>query len=302
MTKTSAGLGFISLFLSVGCVSTGTYQRKESELAQLRTDSADRDRSADAERRRLQAALDRLNAEMSALSRKLATVSYERDALFEARSGDLALVNQLKKRLEALGQNVEALTREKGALAASMTDAYTRLQELNRQRLAAEQRAATFQSLVQRLQAMISTGQLEVVIRQGRMLIVLPNDVLFDSGRTQIKAQGRTALAAVAGALAPLRDRRFTVVGHTDDVPVHNARFRQNWDLSTARAVEVTLFLIESGLKPQALGAAGHGEYDPVVANDSDPHRAQNRRVEIELEPNITELPNLSTTAVAIRP
>jgi chemotaxis protein MotB len=302
MTNTRTGLGFIGLLLSMGCVSTGKYQRKETELAQLRNESAERDRAADAERRRLQAAIDKLNGEMSALGRKLATVSYERDALFEARNGDLALVNQLKKRLEALGQNVEALTREKGALAASMTDAYARLQELNRQRLAAEQRAATFQSLVQKLQAMISTGQLEVVIRQGRMLIVMPNDVLFDSGRTQIKPQGRTALAAVAGALATVRDRRFTVVGHTDDVPIHNARFRQNWDLSTARAVEVALFLIDSGLKPETLGAAGHGEHDPVVANDSEPHRARNRRVEVELEPNITELPGFSPTAVAVWP
>jgi chemotaxis protein MotB len=121
-----------------------------------------------------------------------------------------------------------------------MTEAYTRLQELNRQRLAAEQRAATFQSLVEKLQEMISTGQLEVVVRQGRMLIVMPNDVLFDSGRTQIKTQGGVTLTAVARALATVKDRRFTVVGHTDDVPIHNARFRQNWDLPTARAVEVS--------------------------------------------------------------
>jgi chemotaxis protein MotB len=302
MKKTTTGFGFTCLLLAVGCVSTGKYQRKEEELAQLRSDSTERDRAAEADRRRLQAAIDKLTGEISALSRKLATVSYERDALFEARNGDLALVNQLKKRLEALGQNVEALTREKGALAASMTDAYSRLQELNRQRVAAEQRAVTFQSLVEKLQEMISTGQLEVVIRQGRMLIVMPNDVLFDSGRTQVKAQGRVALTAVARALATVKDRRFTVVGHTDDVPIHNARFRQNWDLSTARAVEVSLFLIEAGLKPEVLGAAGHGEYDPVVANDSEQNRSKNRRVEIELEPNITELPSFSTTAVAVRP
>jgi len=166
MTKTTTGFGLICLFLAIGCVSTSKYQRKEEELAQLRSESTERDRAAEADRHRLQADIDKVKGEIGALSRKLATVSYERDALFEARNGDLALVNQLKKRLEALGQNVEALTREKGALAASMTDAYARLQELNRQRLAAEQRAATFQSLVEKLQEMISTGQLEVVIPQ----------------------------------------------------------------------------------------------------------------------------------------
>jgi chemotaxis protein MotB len=302
MTTTRTGLGLGCLLLVVGCVSTGKYQRKEGELAQLRAESSERDRAADVERRRLQGELDRLNAEMSALGKKLAMVSYERDALFEVRNGDLALVNQLKRRLEALGQNVEALTREKGALAAGMSDALARLQELNRQRLAAEQRAATFQSLVQKLQAMISSGQVEVVIRKGRMLIVMPTDVLFDTGKTTIKAQGRTALVAVARALATVKDRRFTVVGHTDDIPIHNGRFRQNWDLSTARAVEVTLFLIDSGLKPEILGAAGHGEHDPLLANDSDAHRAKNRRVEVELEPSITELPTLSSAGVAVSP
>jgi len=296
---TTRGLGVTCLLLSLGCVSTGKYRRKEAELAQVRTESVQRDRLADAESRRLKEEIDRLAAEMSALARKLATVSYERDGLFEARNGDLALVNQMKKRLEALGQNVEALTREKGALAATMTDAFARLQEVNRQRVAAEQRAATFQSLVQKLQSMISSGQLEVVIRQGRMLIIMPNDVLFDTGRTVIKPQGRAALVAVARALATVRDRRFTVVGHTDDVPIHNARFRQNWDLSAARAVEVALFLVDSGLKPEVLGAAGNGQYDPVVANDSDEHRAKNRRVEIELEPNFSELPSLVSPGIA---
>jgi chemotaxis protein MotB len=302
MTITRATLGLICAVLSVRCVSTSKYQRKEAELAQLRTDGAARERLAEAERQRLQGELQRLKGEMTALGRKLASVSYERDGLYEARGSDLALVNQMKKRLEALGQNVEALTREKGALAASMSDAYARLQELDRQRRAADQRAATFQSLVQKLQAMISAGQLEVVIRQGRMLIVMPNDVLFDTGRTVIKPQGRVALTAVARALATVPDRRFSVVGHTDDVPVHNGHFRQNWDLSAARAVEVVLFMVDAGLKPGVLGAAGHGEYDPVLTNDSGEHRAKNRRVEIELEPNITELPNLPTTTVAARP
>jgi chemotaxis protein MotB len=301
MTMTRTGLGLICVVLSVGCVSTSKYRRKETELAQLQSDSLERDRVAQAERRRLQGQLDKLHGEMTLLGRKLATVSYERDALYEARSSDLALVNQLKKRLEALGQNVEALTREKGALAASMTDAYARLQELNRLRLAAEERAVTFHSLVQKLQSMISAGTLEVMIRQGRMLIVMPNDVLFDTGRTAIKPDARAAVAAVARALTTVRDRRFTVVGHTDDVPIHNARFRHNWDLSTARAVEVALLLVDSGLKPEVLGAAGHGEYDPLMANDSDAHRAKNRRVEIELEPNITELPTMPTSAVAAR-
>jgi hypothetical protein len=73
MTKRTTGFGFICLLLAGGCVSTGTYQRKEDELTQLRNDSTESDRVADADRRRLQAAIDKLKGELSALSRTLAT-------------------------------------------------------------------------------------------------------------------------------------------------------------------------------------------------------------------------------------
>jgi chemotaxis protein MotB len=89
------------------------------------------------------------------------------------------------------------------------------------------------------------------------------------------------------------------VAGHTDDVPIHTSRFPSNWELSTARAVEVTKFLIQSGMRPDVLGAAGYGEFDPVTANDSTDHRGQNRRIEIVLLPNIAELPQIDDLKIA---
>ena len=76
-------------------------------------------------------------------------------------------------------------------------------------------------------------------------------------------------------------------------MPIRSARYRSNWDLSAARAIEVTLFLVSKGLKPQVLAAAGFGEFDPVAANDTPEHRSQNRRIEILLQPNISDLPSL---------
>jgi chemotaxis protein MotB len=140
---------------------------------------------------------------------------------------------------------------------------------------------------------MIDAGQLKVAIRNGRMLIQLPNDVLFESGKTDIKPDGKATLAQVAPVLAGISDRSFLVAGHTDDVPIHSGRFPSNWELSTARAVEVTRLLIADGMRAQVIAAAGYGEFDPVVANDSTDHRAQNRRIEIVLEPNLSDLPSL---------
>ena len=108
------------------------------------------------------------------------------------------------------------------------------------------------------------------------MIIALPNDILFDSGRTDVKPDGKAALAKVAHVLATVPDRDFLVAGHTDDVPIHTARFPSNWELSTRRAVEVVHYLIAQGMSPKVLAAAGYGEFDPVVPNDSKAHRAQN--------------------------
>ena len=136
-------------------------------------------------------------------------------------------------------------------------------------------------------------GQLKVIIRDGRMVIQLESDVLFDSGKTNIKPDGQTALAKLAPVLAGITDRKYLVTGFTDDVPIHTQRFPSNWELSTARAVEVVKFLVASGLNPQQVAAAGYSEFDPVVANDAPEHRAQNRRIEIVLQPNLSDLPSL---------
>ncbi|HEX2658730.1 MAG TPA: OmpA family protein [Polyangia bacterium] len=266
-----------------GCVTTGTYDQKVAELDKLREDH---DRAAADREKELHDQLKQRDA-------TLAQLTAERDGLRKQLDDTTALATELKARLEKLGQNVDQLTSEKGQLSAGLADAKLRLEELRRQKAAADARVATFRDLVAKLRSMIDAGQLKVVIRNGRMLIALPNDVLFDSGKTNIKPDGQAALGKVAQVLSGIPDRHFLVAGHTDDLPIHTARFPSNWELSTARAVEVTRLLVADGMKAQTLAAAGYGEFDPVVANDSPEHRAQNRRIEIVLEPNLSDLPSL---------
>lgn len=261
-----------SLFLTVGCVSSGTFKAKQDELDLARKTAAERERD-------LQAQLDQRTA--------------ERDKLRKELDDATALVGELTARLQKLGQNVEQLASEKGALSQGLNEAKERLEELRRQKAAAEARAATFRNLVQRLRSMIDAGTIKVTIRNGRMLLALPNDVLFDSGKTAVKEEGKTALREVAKVLGTINDRRFVVAGHTDNVPIKTSRFPSNWELSTARAVEVARLLIEAGMNPTVLAAAGYGEFDPVAANDTNENKALNRRIEIVLEPNLSDLPSL---------
>jgi chemotaxis protein MotB len=283
--------------LAVACVTTGAYDKKVSELETLR----EQDRKAaaahadtlDARIKELDAKCATLEGQLAAKDQELGTAANDRDALKKQLDDSTALVGELKTRLEKLGQNVDKLTGEKGQLSQVLEDAKARLEELRKQKAAADASAATFRNLVQRLRTMIDAGQLQVVIRDGRMLIALPDEVLFDSGKTEIKPDGQKAIAQVATVLTTISDRHFVVAGHTDTNPIHTKEFHSNWELSTARAVRVTQLLIAHGMRPELLAAAGYGEFDPVAANDSAEHRAQNRRIEIVLQPNLADLPSL---------
>ena len=283
-----------------GCVTTGTFDAKVAELAKLKQESEARDAAQKREIADLTTRGKELDAKLTGLEKdlksggdRLIATAAARDALQKQFDESTALVGELKKRLEKLGQNVDKLSSEKGQMAQFLDDAKARLEELRKQKAAAEQRAAAFRDLMQKLRSMIDAGQLKVVIREGRMLIALESDVLFDSGKTDIKADGKTALGKLAQALATIPERRFLVAGHTDDVPIKTARFPSNWELSTARSVEVTRFLVANGMRPQVLAAGGYGEFDPIAANDTPEHRAQNRRIEIVLQPNLSDLPPL---------
>lgn len=273
-----------------GCVTTGTYKAKVLELEHV---TADHDAASAQREKALQEQLGTLQAQEKDTQAALAKAQGDAEGLRKKLDDTTALAGELKKKLEKLGQNVDKLTSEKGQLSQGLADAKARLDELRKQKAAAEARAATFRQLVEKLHAMIDAGKLKVVIREGRMLIALPNDVLFDSGRTAIKPDGQAALAQVAQALSSITDRHFVVSGHTDNVPIHTAKFPSNWELSTARAVEVVDLLVSKGMKPEVLAASGHAEFDPVAPNDTAEGRAQNRRIEIVLQPNISELPSL---------
>ena len=289
--------------LATACVTTGTYDKKVAELEALR---AQQNKEAQDKYDKLKADLE---SQLQALQQDIKTaeaatqkVTMERDGLHKQLDDQTALLGELKKRLEKLGQNVDKLTSEKGQLAQTLEDSKSRLEELRKQREAAEARLATFRKLIEKFQTMIDAGQLKVVVRNGRMLISLPDAVLFDSGKTDLKPAGQTALTKVAEVLGAIPDRNFVVAGHTDDVPIHTARFPSNWDLSTARAVEVVNFLVSKGMKPQALSAAGYSEFDPVAANDAPEHKAQNRRIEIVLQPNLSDLPSLDDLKTSSNP
>jgi chemotaxis protein MotB len=126
-----------------------------------------------------------------------------------------------------------------------------------------------------------------VAIDRGRMVIQLPQDILFQSGSATIGADGSQTLGEVAAVLADLADRTFQVEGHTDNVPISTARFPSNWELSSARALSVVRLLVQNGVPPANLSGAGYGEFQPKASNDTPDSRRLNRRIEIVMLPNL---------------
>lgn len=197
---------------------------------------------------------------------------------------------QLRTELARLGTDVDSLLSERGVLASELAESRMRLDELRRAEAAAERRARLYRDLVLRLKRMVDAGSLQIVLREGRMVLRLPDDILFDSGRSEIKPRGRAALRDVAAVLKTLEGRHFHIGGHTDNVPIATTRFPSNWELSLSRGLAVLRVLVAEGVPAHTLAAEGFGEFDPIALNDDDQGRAQNRRTEIALQPEVDEL------------
>lgn len=261
---------------SSGCVTSGTHKKKMAAAKKAHDDdmTAAKKREGD------------LSTKLADTTKELDTAKTDKAGLQKQVDIMTATSSAMEERLKQLGQNVTSLTTRN-------QDATRQLEELRRQKVAAEARAAQFRNLVAKLQQMITSKELKVLPRNGRLIIALPNDILFDSGSTTLKPAGQKALEKIASVLATIEDRNFLVAGHTDNVPIKTGRYASNWELSTERAVNVVTFLVKKGMQPKVLSAAGYSEFDPVAKNDSEPNKALNRRIEIVLQPNISELPSL---------
>lgn len=203
------------------------------------------------------------------------------------------LVRDNDERAELLGETKRRLTEVNTELAALRIQ----LDEVSQEQSLAQEQLAEFKQMTSQLQKMIDSGRLQVTFRRGRMIVELPAQVLFPSGSADLTEQGKEAIVEVAKILRGMRDRRFIVAGHTDNVPLVKDKFASNWELSSARAVTVTHALVRGGLKPEQLVAAGYSEYDPVARNNNEKNKQKNRRIELVLEPRLKPLPDLDKVA-----
>jgi len=114
----------------------------------------------------------------------------------------------------------------------------------------------------------------------GRGVVVrIDGQVLYPLGNAELKPEANPILTRIA-ALVRGTEHRVMIEGHTDDIPIRTARYPSNWELSTARAIAAMRFMVEENVPAERVGVAGYADLRPLEPNDSESHRAANRRVE----------------------
>jgi chemotaxis protein MotB len=216
---------------------------------------------------------------------------------------DQQQIEDLKAKLKDLGVGLSKSEEEKAKLRTAMDEYAKRLKQLDDMK-------NRFRDLKARLDKLTGAG-LNVLIRHNKMVIQLPGDVLFDSGKDSLKPEGKKILKQVADIIkgdSTLSQRDFQVAGHTDKEP-YGGQFIDNWGLSLMRARTVLVFLIapDKGvdakgaptggeLSPTHFSAVGYGHTDPAVGSvdlQTRDEEQKNRRVELVLQPDVAEMLNL---------
>ena len=141
--------------------------------------------------------------------------------------------------------------------------------------------ARIFSELEELSAGLKKNNEITVAYSSNGLVMRLSDRALFDVGVADISPQSVPLLKKVGDIIAGT-SFEVRIEGHTDDLPINTAHFPSNWELSTARAVKVLRYFIETaGVSSERLSAVGFSEFHPMVPNDSPEHRAQNRRVEI---------------------
>lgn len=274
-------------------VDENTSLEEALKAALGRADQAENDHSLALEE------IDQQKLVLAALEERLKQIQAERDREATARLTAEEEVNASKRDVLALNQSLQALKQRLGELQALLDDKEEEARKAKEVSVnLTRQLNNALTSKVLELQRFRSEffGRLREVLQDRSDVkivgdrFVFQSEVLFDAGSADIGASGEEQLMQLSIALLEIADTIPTdidwvlqIEGHTDSVPIKTARFNDNWDLSTERALSVVRYLALAGIDPDRLSAAGYGEYQPLDQADTPEARARNRRIEVKI-------------------
>lgn len=321
------GLSAIAI-VSVSCVSGKKYASLEATSKQFmneRDTLKTNNLLLEMSNRELEAKISALEKEIRTIKQEIQTVESERDKALEdynklsARYNDLqnaqdelirgnvketqrllaelsAAQENLQKKedlLRQLGQNLDNKKATLDELTFELDKRNARLAELEKVLDAQKRIVQDLKNKVSEALLGFENNGLTVTQKDGKVYISLDEKLLFKSASWDIDVNGRNALKKLASVLEKNPGIQVMIEGHTDNVPYNpgNSQLKDNWDLSVKRATTVVRVLLEgSKIKPERLTAAGRSEYIPVDSRNTSDARQKNRRTEIILTPDLTEL------------
>lgn len=278
------GIAVLTVALTLqGCVSSETFRLKEQQAERLEKNLEEQK----SENRKLSTRNEQLQGDVQRLSADLKGAIGERDSLAVARKG---LEESLRSTADSKNRRIAELSQELGERETEnrrLKDEMVRVQKIKE--LEVQKTSKTYEELLEKMKGEISKGEITISELKGKLTVNLVESVLFDSVKAEVKPGGRAVLQKVVEILNTLKDKAIRIEGHTDNVQIGGdlaRRYPTNWELSAARAINVTRYLQQQGIDPHLLSAVAHGEYRPVASNDTEEGRAKNRRIEIILVSN----------------
>ncbi|MCX6236654.1 MAG: OmpA family protein [Bacteroidia bacterium] len=259
MKKTFNYLAFLSLILGLtftSCVSSKKFKASEATVSELQQENAKKLSQLND----CNAKVKDLNDQKTSLLNENTLVTNDLKAL--STESKMTIADQAK-RLKRLQDMIQSQRDVMAKLKNSIADALMNYK----------------------------TDELSVYIKDGNVYVSLAEKLLFKSGSDVVDPKGKEALKTLAQVLNSTKDITVMIEGHTDNVPIKTKLFKDNWDLSTARATTIVRILTkENGFDSNRINASGRGEFHPVQTNETVEGRAGNRRTEIILSPDMKEL------------
>ena len=209
------------------------------------------------------------------------TKQAELRTLLETKDKEIAgLKNELavlQKRANAMNTKLLSLEAEKEKTVEAVKEKETQISKLEQAR----------QDLEESLKTELAEYKAKLKMTERGLVITFLAEIFFDSGKNVIREEAKGTLAKVAAVLnRKVPDSYVAVEGYTDNDPIRHSHWESNWELSTARALAVLHYFVDTaGVNPARLAAIGYGEYRPVASNETEAGQQQNRRVEIVILP-----------------
>lgn len=196
--------------------------------------------------------------------------------------GDGVLISNGVSQLNELDDYINSMGKAAEATSDDMEDIQEMTEKLDAEKLKKSEELA--EKIEEAMEEQSLTKEVDMEVTSQYVQLSLKGALLFDSGSSQLKPESLPVMDKVGLILERYADSVIEIEGHTDNVPISSARFADNNELSSARALSVfNYFMDTTTLDPAMLKHSGRGEYVPVADNSTPEGRAKNRRVEIKI-------------------